>query len=55
MTAAFFALKTGTPTLIYTDELLYTMANISKLVNIKWFLGAYYRRVCCGNGLTLDA
>ncbi|GJE97918.1 glycoside hydrolase family 79 protein [Phanerochaete sordida] len=30
---------TGTPTLIFTDELLYTMANISKFVNVKWFLG----------------
>ncbi|KAG1761526.1 glycoside hydrolase family 79 protein [Suillus occidentalis] len=30
---------TATPTLLYTAEVLYTMANISALVNTKWFLG----------------
>ncbi|KAJ8585043.1 glycoside hydrolase family 79 protein [Rhizopogon salebrosus TDB-379] len=30
---------TDTPTLLYTAEVLYTMANISALVNTKWFLG----------------
>ncbi|KAG1830641.1 glycoside hydrolase family 79 protein [Suillus variegatus] len=30
---------TATPTLLYTAEVFYTMANISALVNTKWFLG----------------
>lgn len=30
---------TATPTLLYTAEVIYTMANISALVNTKWFLG----------------
>ncbi|KAJ7434772.1 glycoside hydrolase family 79 protein [Mycena galericulata] len=30
---------TQTPPLEYSDELLYMMANISALVNVKWFLG----------------
>lgn len=30
---------TDTPTLLYTAEVFYTMANISALVNAKWFLG----------------
>ncbi|KAI0341171.1 glycoside hydrolase family 79 protein [Trametopsis cervina] len=30
---------TATPTLVYTTELLYMMANISSLLNVKWFLG----------------
>ncbi|KAG1737107.1 glycoside hydrolase family 79 protein [Suillus paluster] len=30
---------TETPTLVYTAEVFYTMANISALVNTKWFLG----------------
>ena len=28
-----------TPTLEYTDELLYLLANVSSLVNAKWYLG----------------
>ncbi|GJE89063.1 glycoside hydrolase family 79 protein [Phanerochaete sordida] len=30
---------TGTPTIIFTDEMLYMLSNISTFVNIKWFLG----------------
>ncbi|KAI0698275.1 hypothetical protein BC835DRAFT_1335400 [Cytidiella melzeri] len=30
---------TATPTLVFTNELLYMMANISTLLNINWFLG----------------
>jgi len=30
---------TATPTLIFTNQLMYLMANISSLVNAKWFLG----------------
>ena len=32
-------LQAQTPTLEYTDELLYLLANVSSLVNAKWYLG----------------
>lgn len=32
-------LQTATPTLIFTDDLLYMLANVSTLVNVRWFLG----------------
>ena len=31
--------QTDTPTIIFTDDLLYLMSNISTLTNVKWFLG----------------
>ncbi|PSS11012.1 hypothetical protein PHLCEN_2v3308 [Hermanssonia centrifuga] len=30
---------TATPTIIFTEELLYMLSNISSLANVKWFLG----------------
>ena len=31
--------QTATPTLIFTDELLWMLRNVSSFVNAKWFLG----------------
>jgi hypothetical protein len=42
---------TGTPPLIYTLDLLYTMANISKLTNTHWYLGWLFRAL----SLSFDA
>ena len=30
---------TSTPTLLYTNDLLYTLNNVSNLVPVKWYLG----------------
>lgn len=32
-------LQTETPTLLFTPELIYMLANVSSLVNVKWYLG----------------
>ena len=34
---------TDTPPLAYTADLLYLMANISKLTNTHWYLGSFLR------------
>ena len=33
-------MQTETPNLTITPELIYTLANVSALVNAKWYLGA---------------
>ena len=37
--APIVGLQGQTPTLDYTSELLYLLANVSSLVNAKWYLG----------------
>lgn len=32
-------MQTGTPSVLYTKEMFYSMANISEKLNVGWFLG----------------
>ena len=34
--------QTETPRLLFTPEIIYMMGNISNLVNVDWYLGAFF-------------
>jgi hypothetical protein len=37
----FKLLQTKTPPLVFTEDLIWMMANISSLVNVYWFMGKH--------------